>query len=111
MKELFKKQLESSNIITEEILEKLKSKTYQNGDNIKVGDKVLYALLTDIAEGDIKPNPLLESPIPIDRDEPASQTISLVLIILNENHLDLYTYDDSFQNKVSEKALPIIRLK
>lgn len=110
MKELFKKQLEQNNVITEETLEKLKIKTYKNGDQIKVGDKVLFAMLTDMSEGNIKPNPMFESPIPMTRDQD-THMISLILITLNENQFDLYTYDERFQDRSSEKSLPIIRLK
>lgn len=108
MKELFKEQLEKNNIITEETLEKIKIKTYKNGDEIKIGDKVLYALLTDISEEQMKARTF--SDMPMKKNEEPHE-ISLEIISLNESQFDLYTYDDKLQDKIRKGALPIIRLK
>ncbi len=112
MKELFKKQLENDVVVTEEILDKIKIKKYKNGDDVKVGDKVLYALLTDMSEEMIKAR-LYSSDAPMERSQ-EPQPISLELITLNEGQFGLYTYDERLQDKSgleSGKGLPIIRLK
>lgn len=105
MKELFKKQLESNSVVTEEILDKLNIKNYKNGDEIKVGDNVLYALLTDMSEEMIKAK---SKSMGISKEP---QEILLELITLNENQFDLYTYDERFQDKTNENKIPIIRIK
>ncbi len=109
MKELFKRQLEENNLVTEEMLKNIKIKTYKNGNEIKIGDKVLYALLTDMSEEQIKAKTYF-SDIPMERKEEPHE-ISLELITLNENQFDLYTYDNRLQDKTNKKSLPIIRLK
>jgi len=92
MKNLFKKQIEQNNIITNEILEKLKVKKYDNGDDVKVGDKILYALL----QGDILEN--LANGVNV---------MSSKVIILKEEHFNLYTYDERMEGG----QLPTILLK
>jgi hypothetical protein len=109
MKNLFKKQLGTNNVVTEETLEKVKIKTYKNGDEIKVGDTVLYAFLTDISVEQIKTRSNF-SDIPMERNEEINE-FSLELITLNENQFDSYTYDDALQNKTDKNGIPIIRLK
>lgn len=109
MKNLFEWQISHHNIVTEEVIEKLKVKTYKNGDEIKVGDKVLYALLTDMSEEMIKAKGNW-SDMPMERTQEPNP-ISLELITLNESQFDLYTYDDRLQDKTGEQKLPIIRLK
>jgi hypothetical protein len=109
MKELFKQQLETNKLVTEETLEKIKIKAYKNGDEIKTGDKILYAFLTDMSEELLKAKAIdLDGPM-VRSQEP--QPISLELIILNENQFDLYTYDARLQNTKIGDNLPIIRLK
>jgi len=109
MKELFKRQLEENNLVTEEMLKNIKIKTYKNCNEIKIGDKVLYALLTDMSEEQIKAKTYF-SDIPMERKEEPHE-ISLELITLNENQFDLYTYDNRLQDKTNKKSLLIIRLK
>lgn len=99
MKNLFEKQLNTNNVVTEETLNKLKIKTYKNGDEIKVGDKVLYAFLTDVSADSITP---------IEKDAEPHE-IQLELITLNENQFGIYTYDEQFQGIRNE--VPVIRLK
>jgi len=106
MKKLFEHQLDTNKVITEETLGKLKNKTYNNGDEIKVGDKVLYAFLTDVSAESIKPIELT----PMTREEPPHE-ILLKLITLNEDQFNLYTFDDRFQDKPTKDRLPVIRLK
>lgn len=51
MKELFKNQIEENKIVDNEMLSKMESKFYENGNPIQVGDKILFALLeTDKTE-------------------------------------------------------------
>lgn len=54
MKELFKNQIEKNKIVDNEMLSKMESKFYENGNPIQVGDKILFALLeTDKTEKEI----------------------------------------------------------
>jgi hypothetical protein len=109
MKNLFKKQLGENSAVTEQVLKNIKIKTYKNGEEIKVGDKVLYALLTDMVEGEIKPIDWSVD-VPMERDN-FPHEIKLELITLNEFQFDLYTYDNRFQDTITKDGLPIIRLK
>lgn len=109
MKELFKKQLETNNVVTEVILDKIKIKKYKNGDDIKVGDKVLYALFINMSEETIKAKPFsLDEPVVEDEE---LNSLSLELDTLNESQFDLYACDEIFQNQTNQNGLPIIRLK
>jgi hypothetical protein len=45
MRELFKNQIEENKIVDEEMLSKMEYKFYENGEPIKVGDKILFSLL------------------------------------------------------------------
>lgn len=87
-REKFKRQLESNKIVTEESLLEMKSKTYHNGDEVRVGDKILFGMI----EG---------------QDE--SGNVNLTMIMLNENQIDLYELDERRQQ--SDTFLPIIKLK
>lgn len=82
MKKLFEKQLSGNLPLTKETLEQLKNKTYFNGENIEVGDVVLYALLKD--DDDVK-------------IEDGMTKFHIVVISLNERHLDLFTYEERMQ--------------
>jgi hypothetical protein len=54
MRELFKNQIEENKIVDEEMLSKMKYKFYENGEPIKVGDKILFSFLeTDKTEKQI----------------------------------------------------------
>ena len=88
MKEKFKQQLEDNKLVTEEILEQMKNKTYYNGDEVKVGDKPLFGMT-------------------LHEDE--NKHLSLTLIALNENQIDLYETDD--RHRIADTKLPIIKLK
>ena len=87
-REKFKRQLESNKIVTEESLLEMKSKTYHNGDEVKVGDKILFGMI----EG---------------QDDDGN--VNLTMIMLNENQIDLYELDERRQQ--SDTFLPIIKLK
>jgi len=106
-----RKMVNDNNIVTEEILEKLNIKTYKNGSDIKVGDKILYALLSNLLVEEIKSINYF-SELPMERDNTSTKH-TLELIALNENHFDLYKYDERFQDingLESGKSLPIIHL-
>lgn len=87
MQTLFKKQLETNKPVTEKLLSELKIKKYHSGENIKVGDIVLYAMLN---------NGLNKNNI-----------YNLELATLNKNQFDLYCVDE----KITNTELPTIKLK
>jgi hypothetical protein len=92
--DLFKTQIEKNVVVTEELLNNLNVKQYNNGEEIKVGDKILYALLQNRNLGEkIDDNDLL----------------TLTVIVLKEEHFDLYTYDERMQDKTT--SIPTIILK
>jgi len=78
MKELFKKQLNETQPLTEEVLYRLVGKTYYNGEGIQIGDVVLFAMLMD----------------EIIKKEDEHPELSLRLITLNERHFDMFEYDE-----------------
>ena len=86
--EKFKRQLGNNKIVTKESLLEMKSKTYYNGDEVRVGDKILFGMI----EG-----------------EDESGNINLTMIILNENQIDLYELDERRQQL--DTFLPIIKLR
>jgi hypothetical protein len=92
MKELFEKQLNGTQPLTMDVLEKLQVKTYFNGEEKQIGDFVLMAMLM----GDV---------IEKEGDYPE---LPLKIISLNERHFDLFEYDEIF-NRANE--LPTIKLK
>lgn len=86
MREIFEKQLEDSKVVTEEQLPKMK--TYHNGVEIKVGDRVLCAfMVTENHVGELE----------------------LRLIFLNENQFDLFELDES--RGIKSKLIPTIKYK
>lgn len=91
MKKLFEKQLSENLPLTKEILEQLKNKTYFNGENIQVGDVVLHALL--------KGNEVTF--------KNGSVELPLTVILLNERHFDMFTYEERYENYQP----PVISLK
>ena len=88
MKTLFKKQLETNNIVTEKLLSELKIKKYYSGKNIEVGDIVLYAMLNKgiISDG----------------------VLGAELITLNENEFNLYCVDERLNDG---KEIPVVKYK
>jgi hypothetical protein len=91
MKELFEKQLNGNKPLTEEVFGKLQQKTYFNGEEIQIGDVVLFAMLM----GDI-----------IEKEGEYPE-LPLELIILNERHFDMFEYDKRYKGN----DLPTIKLK
>jgi hypothetical protein len=91
MKELFEKQLNGTQPLTEDVLEKLQVKTYFNGEEKQIGEVVLMAMLM----GEL-----------IEKDGEYPE-LSLKLITLNERHFDLFEYDERYKGN----ELPIIKLK
>ena len=91
MKELFEKQLNGTQPLTEEVLGKLQQKEYFNGDKKEVGDIVLHAMLMcDVVE---KEGEISELP--------------LKLITLNERHFNLFEYDERYV----ANEIPTIKLR
>ena len=91
MKELFEKQLNGTQPLTEEVLEKLQLKTYFNAEEKQIGDVVLHAMLM----GEI-----------IEKDDEYPE-LPLKLITLNERHFDMFEYDERYKGN----DLPTIKLK
>jgi hypothetical protein len=91
MKELFEKQLNGTQPLTEEVLDKLQRKTYFNGEEKQIGDVILFAMLM----GEI-----------IEKDGEYPE-LPLKLITLNERHFDLFEYDERYNGN----DLPTIKLK
>lgn len=91
MREIFKEQLNGTEPLTEEVLDAFSNKTYYNGETKKVGDVVLYAMLM----GDV-----------IEREGEIPE-FPMTLISLNENHFDLFEYDERHLGA----GIPVIKLK
>ena len=87
MLEKFKAQLENNKIVTEESLLEMKNKTYHNGDEVKVGDKILFGMVIE---------------------ENADGTSDKHMIMLNENQIDLY---EEHQRQLASTYLPVIKIK
>lgn len=85
--EKFKSQLENNKIVTEELLLEMKNKTYHNGDDVKVGDKILFGMTMS---------------------ENNDGSIDMTLITLNENQIDLYEPDERHQGTTH---IPVIKKK
>jgi hypothetical protein len=92
MKELFEKQLNGAEPLTEDILKKHKIKTYFNGEEKQIGDVVLYAMLID----------------EIVKKNGEYSDLSFKLITLNEKHFNSF---EPFGRHSSESELPSIKLK
>ena len=90
MREKFEKQLQDNNTVTEESLAMMTNKTYHNGENVKVGDKILFGMNVEGVAG-------------------VDENVHITMIMLCENQLDLYESDDRFYT--AETNLPIIKLK
>lgn len=91
-KELFEKQLIDAHQLTEEVLGKLKQKTYFNGEEKQVGDVVLYAMLID----------------EIVKKNGEYSDLSFKLITLNERHFDMFEFVDQYNYR---SVIPSIKLK
>lgn len=90
MKELFEKQLNETQPLTEDVLGKLQEKTYFNGEEKQIGDVVLFAMLMgNIIE-----------------EEGKYPKLPLSLITLNESHFDLFTHDKRYH----KNEIPTIML-
>lgn len=91
MREKFKRQIENNNVVTEKSLLEMKNKTYHNGDEIKVGDKILLAMTIEEEEGTINNDSTFSTPIAgWPPSEIETKTLNMKMIIINENQLDLY---------------------
>jgi hypothetical protein len=96
MKKLFEKHLKTETPITEEVLEKFQIKKYFNGEDIRVGDVVLFALL------------MYEPEMVEDEENGDYPHISLKFIRLNKKHFDLFEYDKRLNQTCT---IPVIKLK
>ena len=104
MKNLFKKQLETVKPLTQDGFEKYSTKTYFNGEEMKVGDKVLFGLLLENEIGN-----------PFGVDSPSTRTrgggesgFTVKLITLNEKHFDLFVCGEK---RFTGTEIPAIKLK
>lgn len=86
--EKFKQQLETNKVVTEESLLEMKNKTYHNGDEVRVGDKVLFGM---VAGKDNEGN------------------VNLTMIMINENQIDLYESDEPYVR--NDAYIPLIKMK
>lgn len=108
MREKFKQQLEKNKTVTEESLLEMENKTYHNGDEVKVGDKILFAMTMELVDEDGNPDSIYLTPMPgWPEDEVKTKTMNLRMIMLNENQLDLYEFD----RVQGGDYLPVIKLK
>jgi len=100
----FKPQIEKNEVVTKEIYSKLKNKEYHNGRKVKIGDKMLYALLVDR----VKYNPIdyTQSP-PLKKEEP-SQSITMTLVVIHEDDINDYQPFDGYDNSRTSDRPPII---
>jgi hypothetical protein len=88
MREKFAQQLEKNKTVTEESFAEMKTKTYHNGDDVKVGDKILFGMILDIDENEQK---------------------QISMIMLCEAQIDYYETDD--RHVIADTYLPILKLK
>ena len=93
MKKLFEKQLEVAQPLSKEALEESKQKTYFNGEEKKLGDVVLFAVLS---------NETVENSSIDEFPKVSSETIQL-----NERHFDLFVPIQSYEQSI----LPKIKFK
>lgn len=90
---MIKPQMDKNPVVTEEILNRMQHKQYHSGDDIKVGDHLLFGLL----KGDtLKPS-----------DEHKQTRIELTLISFKPEELDtIYMIEDN--NYHPESILPYL---
>jgi hypothetical protein len=94
-KELFEFQLKNNNPLTEESLEAIELKTYFNGEEKKVGDVVLYAMVV----GDI-----------IEKEGHINE-LPMELITLNERHFNQFTPFKQVHQKYGSESIPVIKYR
>jgi hypothetical protein len=91
LNKLFEVQMRENFPVTEEILGKFSSKTYFNGEDIKIGEKVLFSMIV----GDV-----------IELEE-GSAELPIKFGTINEKHFDLFIPYCSY----SKTDIPSIKLK
>jgi hypothetical protein len=84
MTKIFEHQKKEKKIVTDELLSLMINKNYHNGEPIKIGDNILFALL---------------------ETKNKNKDISYDLITLKETHLELYEVVEG------TKVIPILKLK
>lgn len=92
LNKLFELQLATNLTITEEILGRFLIKTYFNGDDIKIGEKVLFGMIFD---------DVIEL-------EDGSAELPIKLEAINERHFDLFNV---YRRGDKQTAIPSIKLK
>lgn len=94
MKKLFEFQLKNNNPLTEESLEAIEEKRYFNGEEKKVGETILYALVVS--------DPRIDDEI---------NELPMELITLNEKHFDQFIFIENLHQKYGSDLMPIIKYK
>ena len=92
MREYFKQQLEHLEFqegITEEQIQKINSKKTHLGKEIKVGDKLLFGLTSELK----------------------NDGLHIELVSLFEEDIDFYELDEKYRKTKETDRLPIIKLK
>ena len=86
LKEIFKTQIEKNGVVGKKMLSRLQTQTYENGDPIKIGDELLFALLRRSA-------------------------FDVSLITLKIEHLKLYNYENVSTGNSIGYAIPLLKYK
>ena len=92
MKKLFKEQIEGNQLVDSNMLAKINGKDYFNGESIKIGDRVLFALLKSGVVKEGKHGGIMQP---------------LKIITLKEEHFNLFEFDNTRNNSKP----PVISLK
>jgi len=85
-KEIFKTQIDKNGVVDKKMLLRLQTQTYENGEPIKIGDELLFALLRRSA-------------------------FDVSLIALKIEHLKLFTYENVSSGGSIEYEIPLLKYK
>lgn len=110
VKKLFEWAIDNSEPLTEEQLSKFKRKVYFNGDEMQVGDIVLFAFVVDQLESEDAPVSWTDDGHTISEDHvPEIPEISLHVACLNEKHFDEFEPHPHRPTYMREKhAVPVL---
>jgi hypothetical protein len=86
LKDIFKTQIEKNGVVDKKMLSRLTTQTYENGEPIKIGDELLFALLRRSA-------------------------FDVSLIALKIEHLKLYNYENVSSGNSIGYAIPLLKYK
>jgi hypothetical protein len=107
MRELFKKSLENPRYITKDEINKLNKKTYFNGEDIKEGDNLIFALLIKDDCDQIYEPELLTPPMTTECQ--GNNMVEMELIVIKEEHFDMF---EPYNPKIYQNTkIPVIILK